>query len=159
MRCPFCLHPDSRVIDSRVSEKGSAVRRRRQCAECGRRFTTFEHAEETPLYVIKKDGRRETFDRGKLLAGLTRACEKRPISREQIEALAEDVERALRDRLSEEVPSRDIGDLVVQRLRLFDEVAYVRFASVYKAFTDADSFVREVRTLAARSKRRRNHEK
>ena len=155
MRCPFCLHPDSRVVDSRVSEEGSAVRRRRECPECGRRFTTFEHAEETRLYVIKKDGRREPFERGKLLAGLTRACEKRPISREQIEALAEDVERTLRDRLSEEVPSRDLGDLVMQRLRRLDEVAYVRFASVYKAFTDADSFVREVRTLGARSKRRK----
>ena len=159
MRCPFCLHPGSRVVDSRVSEEGSAVRRRRQCPECGRRFTTFEHAEETPLYVIKKDGRREIFDRGKLLAGLTRACEKRPISREQIEAVAEDVERALRDRLSEEVPSRDIGDLVMKRLRRLDEVAYVRFASVYKAFTDADSFVREVRTLAGRSRRRPSRKK
>jgi transcriptional repressor NrdR len=147
------------VVDSRVSEEGSAVRRRRECAGCGRRFTTFEHAEETRLYVIKKDDRREPFDRSKLLAGLTRACEKRPISREQIEALAEDVERTLRDRLSEEVPSRDIGDLVIQRLRRLDEVAYVRFASVYKAFTDADSFVREVRTLAARSKRRPKRKK
>jgi transcriptional repressor NrdR len=155
VRCPFCRHPESRVVDSRVSEEGSAVRRRRECAECGRRFTTFEHAEETRLFVIKKDDRREPFDRAKLLAGLTRACEKRPISREQIEALAEDVERQLRDRLSEEIPSRDIGDLVMQRLRRLDEVAFVRFASVYKAFTDADSFVREVRTLAARSKRRK----
>ena len=155
MKCPYCRHPDSRVVDSRVSEEGSAVRRRRECSECSRRFTTFEHAEETRLYVIKKDGRRESFDRAKLLAGLTRACEKRPISREQIEALAEDVERRLRDRLSEEVPSGDIGDLIMQRLRRLDEVAYVRFASVYKAFTDADSFVREVRTLASRGKRRK----
>jgi transcriptional repressor NrdR len=159
VRCPFCLHPDSRVVDSRVSEEGSAVRRRRECPDCGRRFTTFEHAEETPLFVIKKDGRREPFDRGKLLAGLTRACEKRPISREQIEAVAEEVERGLRDRLSEEVPSRDIGDMVMQRLRRLDEVAYVRFASVYKAFTDADSFVREVRTLVARTKRRAGRKK
>jgi len=149
VNCPYCQHHDTRVVDSRVSEEGSAVRRRRECPQCGRRFTTFEHPEEPRIFVIKKDGRRESFDRNKILNGLTRACEKRPVGREQIEVLVEEIERQLRDRLSEEIPSREIGEMVIERLRRLDEVAYVRFASVYKEFADASSFVREIETLSA----------
>ena len=150
MNCPWCHHPDTRVADTRVAEEGSVIRRRRECPQCGRRFTTYERPAEAHLRVRKKDGRREPFDRGTLLAGIQKACEKRPVSSERIEALVEDIERDLREELADEVPSADIGRLVMDRLRALDEVAYVRFASVYKEFRDADSFRREVDALAAR---------
>ena len=152
MKCPFCNSPESRVVDSRLADNGATIRRRRECEACSRRFNTYERAEEVPLYVIKKDGRREPFDRNKILVGMTKACEKRPVSREDIERVTEEIERALRDRLATEVPARQIGDMVMERLRELDEVAYVRFASVYKDFRDAGSFVEEVRGLAKQSR-------
>lgn len=152
MTCPFCNSPESRVVDSRLADNGTTIRRRRECEACNRRFNTYERAEEVPLYVIKKDGRREPFDHNKILVGMTKACEKRPVSREDIERVAEEVARALRDRLATEIPARQIGDMVMERLRELDEVAYVRFASVYKDFRDADSFVEEVRGLAKQSR-------
>jgi transcriptional repressor NrdR len=152
MKCPFCQHEDSRVIDSRTGEDHSMIRRRRECPECKRRFTTYERPGEVRVFVIKKDGRREPFDRTKVIAGLTKACEKRPISREVVEQAADEVERAVRDELAEEVSSAEIGQLVMEKLREIDEVAYVRFASVYKEFHDADSFLKEVEGLVRKSR-------
>ena len=151
MRCPFCQHNDSRVLDSRTSDGDSVVRRRRECPECGRRFTTYERPGEVRVSVIKKDGRREPFDREKLILGMAKACEKRPISREQIEQSADVVERQVRDELAEEVAASVVGALVMAQLRDLDEVAYVRFASVYKEFRDADSFLKEVESLVRKS--------
>ena len=147
MKCPFCQHRESRVLDSRTSDDHTAVRRRRECQECGRRFTTYERVGEVRLYVVKKDTRREPFERGKVVLGIRKACEKRPVSQEAIEQIADEIERALRDELAEEVPTSRIGALVMSRLRELDGVAYVRFASVYKEFRDAQSFVREVERL------------
>lgn len=151
MICPFCHNSESRVVDSRLADDGAAIRRRRECESCGKRFNTYERSEEVPLFVIKKDGRREPFDRSKIMIGITKACEKRPVSREDIERIAKEIESALRDRLATEIPTREIGELVMQRLRELDEVAYVRFASVYKEFRDVDSFVEEIRSLERQS--------
>jgi transcriptional repressor NrdR len=139
------------VVDSRLAEDGAAIRRRRECESCGRRFNTYERPEEVPLFVIKKDGRREPFDRSKILVGITKACEKRPVSREDIERIADEIGGALRDGLATELPAREIGEMVMERLRQLDEVAYVRFASVYKEFRDVDSFLEEIRSLAKQS--------
>ena len=147
MKCPFCQHNDSRVVDSRTSDDDTVVRRRRECPECARRFTTYERPGEVRISVIKKDGRREPFDREKLIVGMTKACEKRPISREDIERAADAVERQVWDQLAEEVPSSKIGALVMEKLREMDDVAYVRFASVYKEFHAADSFLEEIESL------------
>lgn len=147
MKCPFCQHRDSRVLDSRTSDDDAVVRRRRECPECSRRFTTYERPTEVRVYVVKKDGRREPFDREKVLAGMSKACEKRPISREVVEEAADAIERRAKDELSEEVPSRKIGSWVMDALRDVDEVAYVRFASVYKEFRDTGSFLKEIQTL------------
>jgi len=147
LRCPICHAEDTRVIETRASEEQGTIRRRRECQECRRRFTTYERYEDPPLYVIKKDGRREVFNREKLVEGITRACQKRPISRETIEQVGYDIERVLRDELADENPSSYLGDLVMRRLRDLDEVAYVRFASVYKEFRDLGSFVQEIERL------------
>lgn len=158
MRCPFCQAEDTRVIETRANDEQGTIRRRRECQDCRRRFTTYERHEEPLLYVIKKDGRRELFDREKLLAGITRACEKRPVSREAVEQVAYEIERSLRDILSDEVASSQLGDLVMQRLRDLDEVAYVRFASVYKEFRDLGSFMEEIQRLFDRSYHEQRHE-
>lgn len=147
MRCPFCKHEDTKVLDSRPAGDGCVIRRRRECTRCGRRFTTYERVDEAPLMVVKKDGRREPFDRGKLLTGLTLACRKRPVAAARIHELADEVERGLRARAELEVASRDIGELVIEKLRALDEVAYVRFASVYREFKDVHGFVREIEKL------------
>lgn len=147
MKCPFCSHQDSRVVDSRPTEEGNAIRRRRECAECGRRFTTYEKIEELPLMVIKKDGRREAFDCTKILSGLFKACEKRPVSATVLEQIADEIEQHLRNQLCPEVESRMIGEMVMDRLRGVDEVAYVRFASVYRQFTDIFRFKQELDKL------------
>ena len=147
MKCPFCSYPDSRVIDSRAVENGGSIRRRRECPECGRRFTTYEKYEETPLVVSKKDGRREPFDVKKLLSGLIKAFEKRPVSYEQIQEMAYGIERELRLRGESEVSSKDIGELVMQHLAKIDQVAYVRFASVYRQFADVQNFMQELQQL------------
>lgn len=147
MKCPFCSHQDSRVVDSRPTEEGNAIRRRRECAECGRRFTTYEKIEELPLMVSKKDGRREAFDRNKILTGLFKACEKRPVSATVLEQIADEIEQHLRNQLCPEVESRMVGEMVMDRLRGVDEVAYVRFASVYRQFTDIFRFKQELDKL------------
>ncbi len=147
MTCPFCGGLDNKVIDSRLSREKTAIRRRRSCEGCGRRFTTYERVEELAPIVVKKDGRREHFNRRKLLAGLERACEKRAIAAQTIDSLADELERGLIERGEKEVSSRRIGDMVMDRLRSLDPVAYVRFASVYRSFTDLDEFVEEIRGM------------
>ncbi|MBM4330260.1 MAG: transcriptional repressor NrdR [Deltaproteobacteria bacterium] len=154
MRCPFCQHIDDRVIDSRLSKEGGMIRRRRECANCQRRFTTYERVEETMPLVIKKDGRRQTFDRGKILAGLHRACEKRPISVEVLEKMAERIEQRLEEAGEREVQSREIGEQIMQELQNLDEVAYVRFASVYRSFKDVNEFMNEVKELLEKGQKK-----
>ena len=136
MRCPYCKSSDTRVLDSRSAEERDAIRRRRECADCNRRFTTYERIEEVPLWVVKKDGRRELFDREKLLRGVMKACEKRRATLETISALVDDIVRTLKDAPNSEVPSMEIGRLVMEHLRTVDKVAYIRFASVYREFKD-----------------------
>jgi len=154
LRCPFCQHIDDRVIDSRLSKEGGMIRRRRECANCQRRFTTYERVEETMPLVIKKDGRRQTFDRGKILAGLHRACEKRPISVEVLEKMAERIEQRLEEAGEREVQSREIGEQIMQELQNLDEVAYVRFASVYRSFKDVNEFMNEVKELLEKGQKK-----
>jgi transcriptional repressor NrdR len=138
MKCPFCSHVDSKVVDSRDSETGEAIRRRRECLECGKRFTTYERVEAVPLYVVKKDGRREEFNRQKLIGGLILASKKRDVSPADLERLVDDVENDLRSRNLSEVGASEIGTLVMEKLRVLDEIAYVRFASVYRSFKDVE---------------------
>jgi transcriptional repressor NrdR len=147
MRCPSCGHPDSRVLDSRPVQEQRTIRRRRECEVCGGRFTTYERVENPPLVVIKKDQLREVFDAQKIVRGLVRACERRPVTVGQIQDLASEVEREIRRRGHDEIPSRTIGELVMDKLKALDEVAYVRFASVYRQFTDLEEFGREVERL------------
>ncbi|MDQ0416769.1 transcriptional repressor NrdR [Croceifilum oryzae] len=147
MRCPECNHYGSRVLDSRPAHEGRAIRRRRECEECEQRFTTFEMIEEKPLIVVKKDGSREEFNHEKLLRGLIRACEKRPVSVESLEKLVHEIEKQLRDQNTSEVLSNEIGEYVMDRLMTIDEVAYVRFASVYRQFKDIHVFVTELDLL------------
>ena len=149
MRCPFCSHPESKVVDSRPSDEGSSIRRRRECLACHKRFTTYETMESLPLMVIKKDGSRQTFDKSKLLNGMLRACEKRPVPFSQLEGIANEIEQALQNEMDREVPSARIGELVMDRLREVDEVAYVRFASVYRQFKDISTFMSELNKLLA----------
>lgn len=147
MRCPFCNSSDTKVTDSRDTDDGASIRRRRQCLVCNQRFTTYETIEQTPLRVIKKNGTRELFDRNKLRSGLIRACEKRNISTGQIEEVVNTVERTVRNELKQEVPTEVIGNLIMEELRKLDQVAYVRFASVYREFKDLGSFMSELETL------------
>lgn len=147
MKCPFCGHADDKVIDSRTSAVGNAVRRRRECLKCGKRFTTYEVVEETALAVVKKDGRRETFDRKKILSGIQKACEKRPVSLEKIEEMVAHIEREISRRFDREVRTQEIGALIMDKLAALDEVAYVRFASVYRQFKDVNQFMVELRDL------------
>ncbi len=144
MKCPYCGHPDLKVVDSRDSEVGEAIRRRRECLECGKRFTTYERIEEVPFYVTKKDGRREDFDPQKLFTGLKKATEKRDISPERLRAIVDEIEADLRRSGRAEIPSREIGEMVMERLRDLDEVAYIRFASVYREFMDLQQVKREI---------------
>ncbi len=147
MRCPFCHKEDDKVVDSRASSDGMSVRRRRECLKCGKRFTTYEYIEETPLMVIKKDNGREPFDRKKVLSGLIKACEKRPIPIEKLEMIVEKVERELQRKFEQEVHAKDIGEAVMKELEKLDEVAYVRFASVYRQFKDINHFMKELKRL------------
>ncbi|AQS54891.1 MAG: transcriptional regulator NrdR [Novibacillus thermophilus] len=147
MRCPYCDHTGTRVLDSRPAHEGKSIRRRRECEACSRRFTTFETVEEKPLIVIKKDGSREEFNRDKLLRGLVRACEKRPVPYEELENLVSRIERDLQGTTEQEVSSRDIGEMAMEGLYHLDEVAYVRFASVYRQFKDINVFVKELEEL------------
>jgi len=147
MRCPYCGSQRDGVIDSRISKNGSSVRRRRECLKCKRRFTTYEYVEKLPLMVIKKDGRREAFNREKLINGIMVACEKRPVSVKRIEKLVDDIERILEKRHEKEIPSKEIGELVMKGLHGLDEIAYVRFASVYRQFRDVGQFMKELKTF------------
>ena len=147
MKCPFCGKPESKVLDSRPTEEGSAIRRRRECIACGKRFTTYERVEEAPLLVVKRDGRREAFDRAKVLNGMLKACEKRPIPLSALEQAVAEVERELRSSLRGEVRSVEIGERVMEKLREIDEVANVRFASVYRQFKDVGTFLEELERL------------
>lgn len=147
MRCPYCGHGESRVVDSREVREGREIRRRRECVGCGRRFTTYERVDEVPAAVIKRDGRRETFDREKLLNGLLKACEKRAVPRRELHAIADAVEAELAKREDREMSSEAIGNLVIEKLRDLDQVAYVRFASVYRRFEDVNQFMEELRRL------------
>ncbi|MBP1689828.1 MAG: Ribonucleotide reductase transcriptional regulator NrdR [Deltaproteobacteria bacterium] len=147
MKCPFCRDLENKVIDSRLSKEGDVIRRRRECLQCTRRFTTYERAEEAFPLVVKKDGRRETFDRMKIVAGLKRACEKRPVSIEAIEAVVDRIERGLLERGEKELPSSAIGEALMRELHVLDKVAYVRFASVYRSFEDIGEFMEELEAL------------
>ena len=147
MKCPYCGAEESKVIDSRPTDEGSSIRRRRECLSCGKRFTTYETVESLPLVVVKKDGSRQTFDRSKLLGGMVKACEKRPVPLQRLEQAAADVEQQLLNSLSREVRSDRIGELVMEQLKQIDQVAYVRFASVYRQFKDIDSFMAELNKL------------
>ena len=152
MRCPFCEHDDTKVIDSRHTEDGHAIRRRRECDSCGKRFTTYEKIEQMILMVIKKDGSREAFDRNKIMNGIIKACEKRPVPMAAIERVVDEIERGLNNMMEKEVESTFIGELIMESLRKLDEVAYVRFASVYRQFTDVNTFVAEIEKLLTAQK-------
>lgn len=147
MNCPFCSHDDTRVVDSRLGKEGNNVRRRRECPECGRRFTTYERVEEMLPWVIKKDGRREAFDRVKIISGMQRACEKRPVSVEQIEVMVDRLERYFQEAGEKEINASIVGEEVMKALQQVDEVAYVRFASVYRQFKDINEFMLELKDL------------
>lgn len=152
MRCPFCGHVEDRVVDSRELGEGTQVRRRRECLGCGKRFTTYERIEESPALVIKRDGRREPYSRAKVLAGLVRACEKRPVTLADMEAMADKVDELINRKNSREISSWEIGELLMQELRQKDQVAYVRFASVYRRFEDLEEFHRELESLRSARK-------
>jgi|SRR5690625_25415 len=147
MKCPYCSYMESKVVDSRPTDEGQAIRRRRECMECGKRFTTYEKIEEIPMMVVKKDGNRESYDRNKLLNGIIKSCEKRPVSMKEIEGLVEDIEKTLSNSLEREVTSVEIGEMVMDKLKDLDQVAYVRFASVYRQFKDVNSFMEELKNI------------
>ncbi len=147
MKCPFCFAVDSKVVDSRPTDEGTMIRRRRECTHCGKRFTTYEKVEHIPILVVKKDGRREVFDSDKILSGLLKACEKRPVTMKDLEALVQDIEKQVYNSLDREITSQRIGEMVMERLKSLDEVAYVRFASVYRQFKDINTFVEELNKL------------
>ena len=156
MQCPFCKYHDSKVVDSRSADEGTTIRRRRECISCQKRFTTYETLELTPLIVLKKNGERERFERQKLLGGILRSCEKRSIPLEKIEKLVTEVEKELRDISTGEVPITEIGELVMSKLQELDQVAYVRFASVYRQFADVSSFLEALHTIAGPMSKRQN---
>lgn len=150
MKCPYCDSPDTKVIDSRPTEEGHAIRRRRGCDKCGKRFTTYEKVEETILMVVKKDKRREVFDRQKVLSGIIKACEKRPVPLAKMEEMVDEIERDLSNLMEKEVESTYIGELIMEQLKKVDEIAYVRFASVYRQFTDVNTFIKEIEKLVGK---------
>ena len=147
MRCPFCGHIEDKVVDSREAKDGDSIRRRRECLECGRRFTSYELIDQIPYMVVKKDGKRESFDRNKVLTGLMRASEKRPISMTQLETIVDEIEKELQDSSDRELSTSEIGKIIMRRLKALDKVAYVRFASVYLEFEDVSAFMTELKDL------------
>jgi transcriptional repressor NrdR len=147
VRCPYCSYEESKVVDSRSTEDFTAIRRRRECLSCGKRYTTYEKVEDIPILVIKKDMNREIFSKEKIVSGLIKACQKRPVSRAQIEDLANDVEKAISNKMISEVKSEYIGEMIMERLKVIDEVSYVRFASVYRQFKDINTFLQEIKSL------------
>ena len=152
MKCPYCNAQDTKVIDSRPADDNSSIRRRRQCEKCGKRFTTYEKLETMPLMVIKKDRSRETYDRSKIESGIIHSCHKRPVSTQQINAMIDEIENQIFNMEEKEVPTSVIGELVMEKLKMLDEVAYVRFASVYKDFSDVDSFIQIITELSDKKK-------
>ncbi len=150
MKCPYCGYTDSKVVDSRPDEDNDSIRRRRECNNCGRRFTTHEQVEGFPVLVIKKDGKRERFDRDKLIRGIVKACEKRPVSAVDIEDMADDIEQTVKNTMEHEISTAELGEIVMDKLYALDEVAYVRFASVYRQFRDVNTFYDELRKLLDR---------
>ncbi len=159
MKCPYCGSREEKVVDSREGKEGGVIRRRRQCLQCSRRFTTYERIEEVPLLVVKKDGRREPFDRQKVLNGLLKATQKRPVSLAELEKMVDEIEAKALEKVEREITSQEIGELVMERLHEIDEVAYVRFASVYRQFKDVSDFVEEVRGLLSGIKKQRRSSK
>ena len=149
MKCPYCGYSESKVIDSRPADENSSIRRRRECLSCGKRFTTYETVESLPMVVVKKDGSRQSFDRRKVLVGMIRACEKRPVPLAELEKIAEEIEQDLQNSMEREISTEAIGEKVMERLRNVDQVAYVRFASVYRQFKDIDTFMTELNKLLA----------
>lgn len=147
MKCPYCFYLESKVVDSRPADVGASIRRRRECLSCHKRFTTYETVESLPLIVIKRDGSRQSFDRNKIMAGLIRACEKRPVSYDILDSMVHEIELVLQNEMEREIPSTKIGELVMEHLKKVDEVSYVRFASVYRQFTDINSFMNELSQL------------
>ena len=147
MRCPYCAYEESKVVDSRSTDDYAAIRRRRECLGCGKRYTTYEKVEDIPILVVKKDSTRENFNKGKIINGIIIACQKRPVSRKQIEDIADDIEKKISNKMLTEVKSDYIGEMVMQRLKSIDEVSYVRFASVYRQFTDINTFMEEIKSL------------
>jgi len=152
MKCPYCEYLESKVVDSRPTDEGQAIRRRRECISCGKRFTTYEKIEEIPTIVVKKDGNRQSYDRNKLMNGIIKACEKRPVSMSTIEKMVDDIERVISNSLDNEITSSELGEEIMNRLKDVDEVAYVRFASVYRQFKDVNSFMDELKKILDESK-------
>ena len=152
MRCPSCLFKDTKVVDSRLSSDGASVRRRRECLQCEKRFTTYEYLEQVPLMVIKRDNRRQPFDRKKIIAGILKACEKRPVSVDKIEEITLQIERLVQKKYDREVDSKEIGAMIMEKLMSLDEVAYVRFASVYRQFRDVNQFMSELQVILDKDK-------
>jgi len=152
MKCPYCYVPESKVIDSRASDNGASIRRRRECVSCGRKFTTYERVENMVMMVIKKDGSRQSFDRTKVASGIRRACEKRPVTASQIDEAVSSIEMQVYNKFNKEISSIDIGELVMNKLKELDDVAYVRFASVYRQFKDLNTFVEELQKILSKEK-------
>ena len=152
MRCPSCSYKDTNVVDSRMNADGTSIRRRRKCPKCEERFTTYEYIEQVPLMVVKRDGRRQAFDRSRVLNGIMKACEKRPVSIDQIENMVDNIEHAIRKKYDHEVNSKDIGEMIMNRMADLDEVAYVRFASVYRQFRDVNQFMNELQSILGKNK-------
>ena len=153
MKCPSCGYSETKVIDSRLNTDGTSVRRRRECLQCEKRFTTYEYVEQGPLLVVKRDGRRQPFDRKKIIAGLMKACEKRPVSVDKMEEITGEIARAVQRKYDREVDSREIGELIMEKLAALDEVAYVRFASVYRQFRDVNQFMSELQGMLKKEKK------
>lgn len=147
MKCPYCDYMESKVVDSRPTDEGQAIRRRRECMDCGKRFTTYEKIEEIPIIIVKKDGNRESYDRNKLLNGIIKSCEKRPVSINTIESIVDNIEKKISNSLEREITSIEIGEMVMNKLKDVDEVSYVRFASVYRQFKDVNSFMEELKRI------------
>lgn len=152
MKCPSCHFKETKVVDSRINTDGSSIRRRRECLKCEKRFTTYEYVEQVPLMVVKKDGRRQAFDRTKIVSGLVKACEKRPVSIDKIEELTNEIERTVQKKYDREVVSSVIGEIIMEKLAHLDEVAYVRFASVYRQFRDVNQFMKELKVILEKEK-------
>lgn len=153
MKCPSCQYNETKVVDSRLNADGTSIRRRRECLKCEKRFTTYEYVEHVPLMVVKRDGRRQPFDREKIIAGLVKACEKRPVSIDKIEAITAEIERAIQRKYDREVEAKDVGEMIMEKLAVLDEVAYVRFASVYRQFRDVNQFMSELKLMLDKEKK------